>query len=133
MSKSVHDLALSGANKICNCSNCGTGFQCERKAWQSEHPLGGHGLPLFGKDTVCRLMDYPVQQSTDKRPWYKRSREEYEVTQDELVAICEECKHAVVLNDTIDRSACFTEHCMDCPVQHIIECNNEIAAEAQGS
>ena len=77
MSKTVHDLALSGANKICNCSNCGTGFQCERKAWQSEHPLGGHGLPLFGKDTVCRLMD--------------------------------------------------------CPVQHIIECNNEIAAEAHGS
>lgn len=75
-------------------------------------------------------MKYKVEKDSDTRLWWERNREELEVSGDELSALCEECEFSKVNGNTIDRSGCFKEHCMDCPVQKMIESINELAAEA---
>lgn len=128
---SVHDLAMKGASKICNCGNCFAPFACDRKDWQSEQNHGFRDLPPVGKDTECRLKAYDVKQDTDKRPWWERSREDTEVSERELAALCKECQYTHIEGNIIKVSdGCFMEHCMDCPVHGMRESMREIAAEA---
>lgn len=129
--ETLHDIALRGASKICNCGNCFAHFECERKSWQKERASNFRDLPPFGKDTECHLKAYDVKQDTDPRPWWERSREETEVSEEELAALCEECQYTHIEGDYIKvNEGCFETHCMDCPVQGMKESIRELEAEA---
>lgn len=131
--KNIHDLAMSGATKLCNCDACFSPFPCERKKWHSRQD-NFRSLTPIGKDTECRLKVYPVQEEKDKKPWYERKRTEYEITYKELVAICAECPNAkLVGNDIVRTDDAYINHCLDCPVQQTRESMDEAAAEAASS
>lgn len=129
----IHELAMNGATKLCNCEACFVPFPCERKKW---HPRQGSisSLTPIGNDTECRLKAYPVKEDTNKKPWYERKRTEYEITYDELAAICAECSYARVAGKEIIRSdQDYYNHCLDCPVQMTREAMDEASAEAANS
>lgn len=118
----AHACAQGGVKKICG-NGCIAGFSCG-------HPRTRH-IRLFGQETTCPLEKYNITDVETKIPWFERKP----VTEDELMAICVRCDHAIVKeseNGLSAEYADFARFCIDCPVVSVRDSIAEAKAEARG-
>jgi hypothetical protein len=81
---------------------------------------------------MCPIQCYEIEEIREPQ---KLPNRDSHVSVEELKAICALCDHSAVefLADDIyiNKELCFSEYCVDCPVEMALESINETEAEAR--